>query len=249
MTDDLFGDALRRHHRREGDGWVAFERDDERILTQRLDVFFARAPLWIETQVMPGGAARVLDVGCGAGRHLLWAEARGRTATGLDSSPGAVEVARARGARDVRRLDVMADDLPGDLTGFDLILLMGHNIGIGGDIAGATALLRTLAARLSSGGHICLTSQDVSPTDDPGHLAYQRANLAAGRPEGQMRLRFVDGDATGPWFRWLHLGPDAMRAIAADAGLAVAQVVRFPHHPGLDHRPGTGTYAMRLALA
>ena len=45
MTDDLFGDALRRHHRREGDGWVAFERDDERILTQRLDVFFARAPL------------------------------------------------------------------------------------------------------------------------------------------------------------------------------------------------------------
>ena len=45
---------------------------------------------------------RVLDVGCGAGRVCLHLQERGLDVVGIDISPGAVEVCRRRGVRDVR---------------------------------------------------------------------------------------------------------------------------------------------------
>jgi SAM-dependent methyltransferase len=39
---------------------------------------------------------RVLDVGCGTGEHTLMAAARGFEATGVDTSPRAIEMARAK---------------------------------------------------------------------------------------------------------------------------------------------------------
>ena len=48
----------------------------------------------------------VLDVGCGAGRTALELQRRGMAVTGLDTSAGAVEVARARGLRDTVITDV-----------------------------------------------------------------------------------------------------------------------------------------------
>jgi 2-polyprenyl-3-methyl-5-hydroxy-6-metoxy-1,4-benzoquinol methylase len=54
---------------------------------------------------------RVLDVGCGAGRHSLEAQRRGFGVVAIDLSPGAVEVCRRRGVRDVRLRPLAAVDL------------------------------------------------------------------------------------------------------------------------------------------
>jgi cyclopropane fatty-acyl-phospholipid synthase-like methyltransferase len=40
----------------------------------------------------------VLDVGCGTGENALWLAAQGRTVTGVDASPTAIERARAKAA-------------------------------------------------------------------------------------------------------------------------------------------------------
>ena len=47
---------------------------------------------------------RVLDVGCGTGEHALMAASLGLSATGVDSAPAAIELARAKAAG--RGLDV-----------------------------------------------------------------------------------------------------------------------------------------------
>jgi SAM-dependent methyltransferase len=45
---------------------------------------------------------RVLDVGCGAGRHLLHLQRQGCAVTGIDNSPLAIRVCKRRGARATR---------------------------------------------------------------------------------------------------------------------------------------------------
>ncbi|MCK4414566.1 MAG: class I SAM-dependent methyltransferase [Candidatus Eisenbacteria sp.] len=39
---------------------------------------------------------RILDVGCGAGRSMLYLQQKGRAVTGIDISPLAIEVCRRR---------------------------------------------------------------------------------------------------------------------------------------------------------
>jgi SAM-dependent methyltransferase len=45
--------------------------------------------------IAPG--SRVLDVACGAGRHMRWLAAQGHTVTGVDRNPDAVALAQAFG--------------------------------------------------------------------------------------------------------------------------------------------------------
>src|SRR5439155_25169192 len=73
---------------------------------------------------------RVLDVGCGAGRVALHLQERGHDVVGIDLSPGAVEVARRRGAKDVRELAITR--VGPKLGLFDTIVMFGNNFGLMG---------------------------------------------------------------------------------------------------------------------
>ncbi len=51
----------------------------------------------IDTAALPVSGKRFLDIGCGTGRNLAWALAKGAShVTGLDGSPGMLEQARAK---------------------------------------------------------------------------------------------------------------------------------------------------------
>jgi SAM-dependent methyltransferase len=67
---------------------------------------------------------RVLDVGCGGGRVCLHVQERGGEAVGIDVSPGAVEVCRRRGVRDVRLLGI--EDVDDSLGRFDTVVMLGN---------------------------------------------------------------------------------------------------------------------------
>jgi SAM-dependent methyltransferase len=80
------------------------ERDDGFFDTSTIDYYLAPFRRWdaVERRAFRYVRGRVLDVGCGAGRVALELQARGREVVAIDSSPGAVEVTRRRGVRDVR---------------------------------------------------------------------------------------------------------------------------------------------------
>ena len=181
-----------------------------------------------DEDVLARAVEPVLDIGCGPGRHVLALARRGRLAVGIDISPVAVRVARARGARVVE--GCVFARVPGAGSWGSALLLDG-NIGIGGRPA---RLLRHVAALLAPGGHVLV---ELEPP---------------GRGSAGRRARIEAPGAVSEWFAWCSVDAGAIGAVASDAGLRLtgdgrrrtdgspaSQRGRRASEPRAQHRPTT----------
>jgi SAM-dependent methyltransferase len=166
---------------------------------------------------------RVLDVGAGAGRHSLDAQARGLEVVAIDVSPGAVEVCRRRGVRDVRLLPLAAVDER--LGRFDTVLMMCGNFGLVGTADEAAPILRRLHGITAPTGRIVLDSVYPYVDADAAELAYEAQNRVRGLMPGQVRIRLRYGERVNPWFDLLNLSPAELGALVEASGWRVAKVV------------------------
>jgi hypothetical protein len=71
---------------------------------------------------------------------------------------------------------------------------------------------------------IIAETRDPYGTDDPCHLAYHKLNRKRGRMSGQLRIRIRYKTYATPWFDYLLVSKDEMRAILDGTGW---QVTRF----------------------
>jgi SAM-dependent methyltransferase len=167
--------------------------------TQKLPLDRWLAPVdAADRAVLSRAQAPVLDIGCGPGRHLAALAAAGCEGLGLDLSPVAVEIARARGAEAILR-SVFAE-VPRAGTWRTALLLDG-NIGIGGAPA---ALLARARALVAPGGAILV---ETGPPEAPLR---------------RVRVRLETPAAMSPWFGWATVGASAIAPLARAAGLVPA---------------------------
>jgi len=187
------------------DGWIA--------TTPGPSLYLAPFRSWPkhERQAMRFVRGRVLDVGCGAGRAALYLQQRGQEVVGIDVSPLAVDTARRRGVRDARVMSVTR--ISARLGSFDTVLMLGNNFGLMENGTRARWLLRKLARVTSPRGRLVASVVDPYDTKDPAHLRYHRRNRRRGRMGGQVRLRVRYGPYCTPWFDWLLVSRDEMRAL------------------------------------
>jgi SAM-dependent methyltransferase len=136
--------------------------------------------------------APVLDLGCGPGRHLARLRELGKDGLGVDLSPGAVQVARGRGATAIN--GSLWDAVPGL---YATVLLLDGNIGIGGN---PVALLKRAGELLAPGGAIVVETGDHTK---------------------RVRVRIEAPDVVSEWFRWAWVEADDAAAIAERAGFRV----------------------------
>jgi SAM-dependent methyltransferase len=150
-----------------------------------------------EIRVLERAVGPVLDVGCGPGRHVRWLRDAGVAALGIDVSPHAVRLARARGAR--ARTRCVFSHIP--ITGrWQTVLLLDGNIGIGAD---PVALLTRCSVLLHPAGRVLA---ELAP---PG--------TATERTAARLELH----GARGPWFEFSTVGADRLAEIADAACLTV----------------------------
>ncbi len=143
----------------------------------------------------------VLDIGTGAGRTALQLQHRGMAVTGLDTSAGAIEVARKQGLRDTVLNTV--DEYARSPARYDTFLLLGNNLGLIEGPARAPVFLAALAALARPGARIIAQGTDPYGTRDPVHVSYHERNRARGRLGGQLRLRLRYRLLATDWFDYL----------------------------------------------
>jgi SAM-dependent methyltransferase len=220
---DAFGNALRECWRlrirtdtvRTGAVFVVQERDDGFVLATDVARFFtpltAMGPVdkWACAQAV----GRVLDVGCGAGRHALALMRSGHEVVGIDTSPGAVEVARARG---VNAVEGSIDDID-HLGTFETVLLLGNNLGLLESADRAPQILDRLASLVPPGGRVIGSSSVLNTQTCPEHLAYRARNLQRGLTPGQLHIRIRWHSVTTEWFDYLSPSPDELLGLINDS--------------------------------
>lgn len=221
---DAYGHSLYDYLKGTAESQIV-ERDDGYIESDGLKGYFSSYKDWhpIEKKAMRYVRGRVLDIGCGAGRHALYLQDKGLEVVGIDNSPLVVKVCRERGLRDARIVPIA--QIGPRLGVFDTILMLGNNFGLFGGFEGARRLLGKLSRITSSKGRIVAMSRDTYRTDDPNHLAYHARNRERGRMSGQLRLRVRYKKYATPWFDYLIVSKAEMESILEGSGWAVNRYI------------------------
>ena len=202
------------------------ERDDGAIdLSGGPKAYFADHKSWLpfEKQAIRYVRGKVLDVGCGAGRHSLYLQQRGFDVVGIDVSPLAIEVCKLRG---LKKAEVMSiTQVASKLGRFDAILMLGANFGLFGSVAGAKRLLKRFSRMTGERARIVASSLDPYDTDEPIHLEYHEWNRQRGRMPGQVRLRVRHKKLKTPWFDYLFVSRNEMHEILSGTGWRVKNFI------------------------
>lgn len=220
---DLFADALCDYFYN-GRASLYTERDDGLRTREDVSWYFTSFRNFppFERQALKFARGRVLDVGCGAGRHSLYLQRRGFDVVGIDRSPRIVELARRRGVRDVRVADVCRK-LPFDAGEFETVFLFGNNLGICGTVPRFRRMLRELYRVTLAHANILATTRVLNRASIKDNRYISR-NLRKGRPAGQVRMRLERKGNYGPWFELLLFEPSELHAIAGEEGWALEHV-------------------------
>jgi hypothetical protein len=188
-------------------------------------LYFAPYRKWhpLERKAIRFAKGRILDIGCGAGRHALYLQDKGLDVLGIDNSPLAVEVARRRGLKKAEVVSI--NTISKSLGFFDTILLLGGNFGLLGNPKRAKHILKRMYGMTSEKARILTASADPRTTKDTDHLAYHAANIAEGKLPGQMRLRVRYGRYATPWIEFFWVSRKEMDNILEGTGWTVKRYI------------------------
>jgi len=209
-----------------GRGYEIVERDDGYFdAGPGGRTYFSEYKDWnpIERRAMKYAKGRVLDIGCGVGRHALYLQKK-FDVTGIDNSPLAIKICKIRGLKKAKILSI--DDIyKFKPNSFDTIIMMGNNFGLLGSFKKAKRLLKNFYKITSKNALIIAQTLDPHQTKDPDHLAYHRWNIKRGRMPGQIRIRIRYKKLIGPWFNYLFVSKKEMKEILKDTGWEIRHII------------------------
>jgi SAM-dependent methyltransferase len=219
---DAFGQILWAAYQGE-DVFEILERDDGLINAMKVAGYFSDYADWspMEQEAMQSVKGRILDVGCGAGRHSLYLQKKGFHVIGIDLSPLAIQVCKSRGLENTMIMSL--DEVRFKPNSFDTIIMMGGNFGLFGSFNKARKILKRFHTMTSKQGIIIATTRDPYMTDDPIHLEYHECTKQKGRMGGQVRIRSRYRKYIGQWFDYLLVSRDEMKQILLDTGWRIRE--------------------------
>ena len=227
INRDAYGQQLLAQYHDQMETAEIIERDDGFIDTgSDPGMYFRDYKQWspLERRAIKSARGRILDIGCGAGRHSLYLQQQGFDVTGIDLSPGAIKVCKLRGLKKavVRPITEVGKFEP---DSFDTILMLGNNFGLFGSAEGAKRLFKKLSRITSPGARIIAGTRNPYQTGDLDHLQYHKLNKKRGRMGGQIRMRVRFRKAVGEWFDYLLVSPQEMKVIIGNTNWQIEKFI------------------------
>jgi len=191
------------------------ERDDGYIdVSDGPKAYFSEYKDWAKhlQQAMKYVKGRVLDIGCGAGRHSLYLQNKGFDVLGIDVSPYAIKVCKRRGIKKTKLIS--ADKLGQKFGKFDTILMLGNNFGLFENLNYGKKLLKRFSAITNDNAFIIAETLDPYGTKEPHHTRYHPQNRLKGRLGGEVKIRVRYQNIITPWFKyWLASKPELLQLV------------------------------------
>ena len=226
-AEDVFGRIIYAHYKDE-ESAHAIEREDG-----YLDIFSSAQPYFrefdewseLEKESIYYVDGKILDIGCGAGRHCLYLQQNGFDIVGIDSSPLAIKTCKLRGVKQAKILSI--HDITKDIEKFDNICMFGANFGLFGNPSNAKRLLKIFYEITSDEGIIIASSNKPYPTTIQRHLNYHELNRSRGRMAGQITMRIRFQHYVSTWMDYLMVTQDEMKEILLDTGWKIQRILEL----------------------
>jgi len=179
----------------------------------------------LEQKALEFAKGTVLDVGCGAGNHVLYLQNKGFEVTGLDTSKGATEVCTLRGVKHI----VNAKILEYTTQKFDTILLLMNGIGLVGQLLNLDIFLNHLKTLLRPNGQILLDSSDIIymfEQDEDGGFWIPNGENYYGEVTFTMEYKELKSEP----FHWLYLDFNTLQNACLANGMNCELVISGEHY-------------------
>lgn len=222
--EDAFGSAMYDFWQGKP-AYEIIERDDGFFsVSPGPGMYFTKYEEWcpVEQMAIDRARGRVLDIGCGAGRHALYLQGSGLEVVGVDNSPLAVRTSRERGVREVHLMSIQQVN-PKRLGVFDTILMMGNNFALLGKPDEMKRHLERFHRMTPPGGLIIAQNRDPYDTDLLEHQEYHARNHHMGRMPGQARIRVRYKRIVTPWIDFLMLSPNELGLLLEGTGWKIEE--------------------------
>lgn len=226
-NEDAYGQLIWAYHNGKY-SYEIVEREDGYFDVGKIGpkAYFSKYKDWYgyQKKAMKFVRGRVLDIGCGAGRHSFYFQKKGFDVTGIDTSPLAIKICKLRGLKKARVMSVteVGKFKP---SSFDTIIMMGNNFGLFGNLKRAKSLLKKFHKITSTNALIIAETTDPYKTDNPFHLQYQKLNKRRGRMPGQLRIRIRFQKYIGNWFDYFIVSKKEMKEILKGTGWRVKKFI------------------------
>src|SRR5215210_202107 len=181
---------------------------------------------------------RVLDIGCGTGRHALYLQKeKGFDVFGIDTSPLAIRVCKLQGLKKARVQSIIEFTLTHTKRvrnySFDTILMLGNNFGLFESFTRARWLLQKFDKMTCNDASIIAQSMDPYKTNERAHLMYHQLNRIKGLMPRQIRMRVRYKNYKSRWYDYLLVSKQEMQNIVSGTGWKIERFLDSTDAPGV----------------
>jgi SAM-dependent methyltransferase len=232
IEEDAYGNNIADTFYGRGGGYDIIEREDGHFTVNGdSDAYTEAFDLWssIQKEASRYVKGRVLDIGCGGGKHAIHFQQKGLEVTGMDNSPLALQICIERGLKNALLCDVLRLDET-VINHLDTIYMWGNNFGLLQNAIVAKRFFQKCLRMCNKDAKILIETLNPDGKaffmeDDKKYIAENRLN---GRMGGQIRVRVRYRHFVTPWNDFFFVSKSELSEILEGTGWKITETFDDP---------------------